>query len=194
MSDGRVVVGVSGSPSSVAALRRGLQEAWRSSRTLVPVHTWEPPEGETVYARMPSPPLAALWQRQAGQRLAEVLADVLGVETDRRAGAGAVPLDATGPRIEPQVVRGPAWHVLPQLASEPEDLLVIGGGGGGRLAGLLCGAVRRRVLAGAVCPVLTVAPPSASWAARRALRRSEPADFGGAGSARAMTDGQIRYS
>ncbi len=175
MTEGRVVVGVSMSPSSAAALRRGLQEAWRSGRVLVPVHTWEPPEGEIVYARAPSPPLAALWQRQARRRLAEVLADVLGVEV--QPGAAALSPGATGLRVEPVVVRAPVWHALPQLAAEPDDLLVLGGGGRGRLPGLPRGSVRRRVLARAVCPVLTVAPPTASWSARRALRKSEPADF-----------------
>lgn len=178
MTGGRVVVGVSMSPSSVAALRRGLQEAWRSGRVLVPVHTWEPPEGEVVYARAPLPPLVALWQQRAEQRLAAVLADVLGV--DRRPGPGALEalsLGVTGLRVEPLVVRAPAWHALPQLAAEPEDLLVLGGGGRGQLSGLLRGSVRRRVLARAVCPVLTVAPPTASWSARRALRKSEPMDF-----------------
>lgn len=171
MSGGRVVVGVTSSPSSRAALRRGLEEAWRSGRVLVPVHAWEPPEGETVYAWAPSPPLAALWQRQAGRRLADGLAEVLGGGPEDSA------LAAAGLRIEPQLVRAPAWHALPQLAAEPEDLLVLGGGGRGQLSGLLRGTVRRRVLARAVCPVLTVAPPSAPWAARRALRRCEPADF-----------------
>ncbi|QMU70787.1 universal stress protein [Streptacidiphilus sp. P02-A3a] len=178
MSGGRVVVGVSMSPSSVAALRRGVQEAWRSGRVLVPVHTWEPPEGELAYARAPSPPLAALWQRRAQQRLAEVLTEVLGVEP--RPGAGVLEpptVGTSGLRVEPLVARAPAWYALPLLAAEPEDLLVLGGGGRGRLTGLLGGSVRRRVLARVVCPVLTVAPPTATWSARRALRKSEPVDF-----------------
>ncbi|QMU77492.1 universal stress protein [Streptacidiphilus sp. PB12-B1b] len=177
MNGGRVVVGVTTSTSSAAALRRGQQEAWRSGRTLVVVHAWEPPEGEIVHARMPSAPMAALWQRQARRRLAGVLAEVLGADALGVEVFGVDVLDVSGLRIEPQVVRGPAWHVLPQLAAEPEDLLVLGGGGHGRITGLLRGTVRRRVLARAVCPVLTVAPPSAPWAARRALRRSEPGDF-----------------
>ena len=37
MNGGRVVVGVSGSPASLAALRRGAEEAFRGGRTLVPV-------------------------------------------------------------------------------------------------------------------------------------------------------------
>ncbi|MBC3839856.1 hypothetical protein GXW82_05320 [Streptacidiphilus sp. 4-A2] len=108
MTGGRVVVGVSGSPSSKAALRRGSQEAWRSGRVLVPVHTWEPPEGEIVYARSPSPPLAALWERQAGQRLAGVLAEVLGLEPQPDPdSADPVRFTANGLRVEPLVVRAP---------------------------------------------------------------------------------------
>ena len=170
MSSGRVVVGVSGSPSSVAALRRGAEEAWRSGRVLVPVRAWEPPEGELVHARFPSPELAAVWEQRAGQRLAGLLAEVLGAEPCLQPQQSAA-----GLRIEPLVVRAPAWHALPLLAAEPEDLLVLGGGG--QRFGLLRGRVRRRVLARAVCPVLAVPPPTASRALRRALRNTEPADF-----------------
>jgi nucleotide-binding universal stress UspA family protein len=178
MTTGRVVVGVGDSPSSLAALRRGVQEAWRSGRVLVPVRTWEPPEGEIVYARSPSPPLVAVWERQARQRLADALGAVLGVEAGPAEDLlEAVALGAAGLRIEPQVLRAPAWHALPLLATEPEDLLVLGGGGRGPLTSLLRGSVHRRVLARAVCPVLTVAPPKAPWAVRRALRNAEPADF-----------------
>jgi nucleotide-binding universal stress UspA family protein len=175
MTGGRVVVGVSGSPSSLAALRRASEEAWRSGRPLVAVHTWEPPEGEIIYARTPSPELAALWERQARRRLADALAGVLGVEL-RTGGPCGPQLAASGLWVEPVVVRACAWYALPMLAAEPEDLLVLGGGGRRRF-GLLRGPVRRRVLARAVCPVLTVGPPTASRAARRALRAVEPADF-----------------
>ena len=171
MTGGRVVVGVSGSPSSLAALRRGAEEAWRSGRVLVPVHAWEPPEGEIVYARAPSPSLAALWERQARQRLADTLAEVLGTEPSLRP-----QLSLAGLLTEPVVVRAPAWHALPLLAAEPDDLLVLGGGGRRRFE-LLRGSVRRRVLARAVCPVLAVAPPTAPRAVRRALRRVEPSDL-----------------
>ncbi|TGA93813.1 universal stress protein, partial [Streptomyces sp. MZ04] len=49
----RVVVGVSGSPASLAALRVGVDEARRAGRVLVAVIAWEPPEGEGLYARRP---------------------------------------------------------------------------------------------------------------------------------------------
>ena len=177
MTEERVVVGVSGSQSSVAALRRGLEEAWRSGRRLVPVHTWEPPEGEIVYARAPSPTLAVLWERQARQRLADVLAEVFGLDAQPDAGVlDALRLGAAGLPVEPLVVRAPAWHALPLLAAEPGDLLVLGGGGRRRFV-LPHGSVRRRALARAVCPVLTVGPPTAPRSVRRALLRAEPTDF-----------------
>ncbi|HYS37240.1 MAG TPA: universal stress protein, partial [Pseudonocardiaceae bacterium] len=43
---GRVVVGVDGSPGSLAALRYALREARRLAATLIPVHAWQPPGGD----------------------------------------------------------------------------------------------------------------------------------------------------
>jgi nucleotide-binding universal stress UspA family protein len=183
VTGGRVVVGVSTSASSAAALRRGVQEAWRSGRVLVPLHAWGPPEGEILYAKAPSPLLTGTWERLARERFADVLTDVLTDAVGVAPGPGpgrarfAALETPSGLRIEPLLVRAPAWHALVAVAAEPEDLLVLGGGGRGPVLRLLRGTVRRRVLAGAVCPVLTVGPPSVPRSARRALRRSEPCDF-----------------
>lgn len=65
----RVVVGVSGSPGSLAALRAGAREAWVSGRELVAVVAWSPPEGEGMFARFPDRAWAALWEAEAAATL-----------------------------------------------------------------------------------------------------------------------------
>ncbi len=175
MNGGRVVVGVSGSPASLAALRRGAEEAFRGGRTLVPVLAWEPPEGEAAYRAAPCPPLLRLWEDRARRRLDAILDDVLGIPRARPCERPAPGGLLTGARVEPRVVRADAWRALTAFAAGPEDLLVIGGGG--RAPGLFRGRVRRRVLALAGCPVLSVAAPRVPRSARRALRRARPADF-----------------
>ncbi|MYT71717.1 MULTISPECIES: universal stress protein [unclassified Streptomyces] len=50
---GRVVVGVSGSPASLAAVRSAVDQARGSGRPLLAVVAWEPPEGEKLYSRWP---------------------------------------------------------------------------------------------------------------------------------------------
>ncbi|MEV7930664.1 universal stress protein, partial [Kitasatospora sp. NPDC088779] len=66
---GRVVVGVSGSLGSLAALHRGVAEARSRGAELVPVLAWEPPGGEFGYRRSPCPPLLAAVREAAEQRL-----------------------------------------------------------------------------------------------------------------------------
>ncbi|HEX4790659.1 MAG TPA: universal stress protein [Actinospica sp.] len=139
----RVVVGVTGSPSSGAALRRAVQEARRTGRGLVPVLAWEPPGGEAVYRLAPEPALAAIWQHQARQCLETAVNEAL----------GALPQDVP---VELAVVRGPAWYALTALADQPEDLLVLGAGPRRPLLRRLRGRVRRRATAHAKAPVLLV--------------------------------------
>ncbi|MGW3464800.1 universal stress protein, partial [Streptomyces olivaceoviridis] len=75
---GRVVVGVSGSPASLAALRRGVLEARRDGRTLVAVAAWEPPEGETLYAKWPDREWARMWEDEARLWLTRAFDEALG--------------------------------------------------------------------------------------------------------------------
>lgn len=142
-SRGRVVVGVTGSTHSVAALRRAAREARESGRVLVPVLVWQPPGGEAAYRAAPTPSLVGVWQAQAQVRLGEAL----------RAASG--PQDSVGEEVRPMVVRGDASWVLNALAAGPDDLLVVGSSRGvfSRLFG---GRVLRRVRTAATCPVLSV--------------------------------------
>jgi len=151
---GRVVVGVHDGDSATAALRRAALEARRSRRPLLVVHAWGPPEGEALHRAAPCPPLAAEWRARAGA----VFADLLEDSREHLAGL----------EWEPLLVRADPAYALTRLAG-PDDLLVIGGGGRGRLARLLRGRVRRATLAGARCPVLTVARPALTLADRADL-------------------------
>ncbi|MCD9143341.1 universal stress protein [Streptomyces albireticuli] len=164
-ASGRVIVGVSGSLGSLAALRRAVEEARRDGRTLVAVIAWAPPEGETLYRRAPCPPLAKAWAGKAADRLDTAFHEAL----------GGVPEDVD---VEFEVVRAAPGFALCDIADRAGDLLVVGAGGQGLAGRLRWGPVRRYVLAKARCPVLAVPAPAVSWrTARAALRRVDPMDF-----------------
>ncbi|MFF5537943.1 universal stress protein [Streptomyces cinerochromogenes] len=142
----RVVVGVSGSLNSVAALRRATALARRLGAELWPVLAWEPPGGDPAARRGPAPGLLVEeWRRLARQRLASVLDEIFGAE-----GPG-VPMHAL-------VVRGTPGRALVATANRDDDVLVVGTGRRG-LQRAFSGRVSRHCLAHAHCPVLAV-PPS----------------------------------
>ena len=160
----RVVVGVTGSASSGAALRRAVDEARRSGGELVPVLVWQPPGGEALYRFAPAPDLVKIWRQQAQQRLESAIA----------AAIGSLPLDV---HVEPLVVRAPTVWALTELADGPDDLLVLGAGSRHPLLRRLHGAVRRSAAARARVPVLLVKSPAVPRSVRRELRRITPEDF-----------------
>ncbi|MFD8705994.1 universal stress protein [Kitasatospora sp. NPDC059648] len=147
----RVVVGVSGSPGSLAALHRGAAEARERGAELWPVLAWEPPGGEHGYRCSPCPPLLAVVREAAERRLDEALDAAFG---------GVAP----GVPVRPVVIRGETGPALLHVADRPDDLLVLGRSGGPLRRGL-----RRPVppycARRAGCAVLTV--PSLSAAADR---------------------------
>jgi nucleotide-binding universal stress UspA family protein len=160
----RVVVGVTGSASSGAALRRAVLEARRGGSELVPVLAWEPPGGEALYRTAPTPELAKRWRHAAVQQLDDAISAAL----------GTMPSDVV---VSPTVVRAsPVW-ALNALADRPTDLLVLGGGRRNPLARLLLGSVRRHTVARAKAPVLLVGAPDRPRSLRRELRHIEPEDF-----------------
>ncbi|OAR23605.1 hypothetical protein A8W25_13775 [Streptomyces sp. ERV7] len=156
---GRVVVGVSGSLGSLAALRAAADEARRSGRRLVAVIAWEPPEGEYLYLRHPDPAWAAHWEQDARRRLDEAFADAFG---------GLPP----GVEVREVAARGRPGPALCTIAHRPDDLLVVGARSGTWRA-----RVRRYVLRHAECPLLTVPAPRAPKGAARELRRATAQDF-----------------
>ncbi|GHF90595.1 hypothetical protein GCM10018790_79680 [Kitasatospora xanthocidica] len=142
----RVVVGVSGSLGSLAALHRGVTEARERGAELLPVLAWEPPGGELGYRRSPCPPLLAAVREKAEQRLHAALDAAFG---------GADP----GVPLRPVVIRGETGPALVDVADRPGDLLVLGRSGGPlrrRLRRPVSGYCARR----AGCPVLTVPVPA----------------------------------
>lgn len=159
---GRVVVGVSGSPASLAALRAAAEQARRGGpgRVLVAVLAWEPPEGEALYARHPDPEWARHWWDAARARLDRAFDAAFG---------GTPP----GVTVERRVVRSRPGPALCELASGPDDLLVLGARAGRRGTG----QAQRYVRTHASCAVLTVPAPRAPKGFRRTLRRMTPEDF-----------------
>ena len=140
---GRVIVGASGSPGSLQALRYGEVVARAHHAALVPVLAWTPPGGDRSADRY----LRQEWRDRACQRLMSALA----------AAWGKVPED---PLVQPCVERGPAGWVLVNTARCAGDLLVVGAGRRGKLARMAWPRVTGYCVAHAGCPVVTVPPPA----------------------------------
>jgi nucleotide-binding universal stress UspA family protein len=143
----RVIVGASGSPGSLLALRDAQDLARRDDAMLIPVVAWKPPGGELAARRAPCPPLHRAWEDAAWQQLRNALAVAWG---------DSIPADLT---VRPVVARGEPGPVLVGAACSPSDLLVVGAGRRGMLRRLRGGQVSRYCLSHATCPVLAVPPP-----------------------------------
>jgi nucleotide-binding universal stress UspA family protein len=144
---GRVIVGASGSPGSLRALRYGDVLARAHQAPLIPVIAWEPPGGAPAGRFQYSDELSKECQGNACRRLRDALVAVW----------GKVPDD---PLVQPHVERGPAGWVLVSIARRPDDLLIVGAGRRGALPRMAFAKVARYCVARAQCPVLTI-PPSA---------------------------------
>ncbi len=144
---GRLIVGASGSPGSLRALRYGDVLARAHQAPLVPVIAWEPPGGAQAGRFQFSGELSKECQDMACRRLRDALIAVW----------GEVPDD---PMIQPHVERGPTGWVLVNIARRPGDVLVVGAGRRGALVRMAFARVARYCVARAQCPVLAV-PPSA---------------------------------
>ncbi|MGW6916226.1 universal stress protein [Kitasatospora sp. NPDC054939] len=149
MNTHRVVVGVSGSLGSLAALHRAVAEARRAGGQVLAVHGWVPAGGEFAYRRSPCPPLLDACREAAEARLAEALDEAFGL-----AGGGGT----VGVRVFARTVRGDAGEALVRAADRPDDLLVLGAGGG-LVRRVLRPSVAGYVLRRAECAVLTVPRP-----------------------------------
>ena len=156
----RVIVGASGSPASLRALRSAQHLARDYDATLVPVLAWLPPGGDLADRRTPDEELRRLWAHDAHQRLQDTL----------NLAWGTLP---AGLPVWPLVRRGQPGPVLAGAACRPGDLLVIGADRRGALARRVGGRVSRYCLAHARCPLLTVPPPPLAQETRRgALARA----------------------
>jgi nucleotide-binding universal stress UspA family protein len=143
----RVIVGTSGSPGSLQALRYAEELARTHDAILIPVLAWVPPGGDLADRRAPCGYLRRVWAEDACHRLQDAL----------HAAWGEIP---AGPSVEPLVECGEAGRILVSIACYPGDLLVVGAGRRGALARVISGKVSRYCLAHAHCPVLAVPPPA----------------------------------
>lgn len=150
---GGIVVGVDGSPASLAALRWAVREGSARGLTVQAVTAWHFPVPSTVGN------VATVDDRHPVIAAEEILASALaaaGVADDNKA-VSTIP------------VEGHPAEVLMQLA-EQADLLVVGSRGHGRIFGALLGSISQYVASRAACPVVVITP-IAHTASRRA--RSE---------------------
>jgi nucleotide-binding universal stress UspA family protein len=139
---GRVVVGVDGSPGSVAALRFAEQEALLRGGELHVVHAWI----DTVsgYGGPPWEVPVTTLQQQADTTLQESL------QAAWREGAPGV-------QVRAETVEGVDWDVLTRVA-EGAELLVVGSRGRAAWSGLLLGSVGLHLVTDAPSPVAVVRP------------------------------------
>jgi nucleotide-binding universal stress UspA family protein len=142
-----VIVGASGSPASLQALRYAEELARANDALLIPVLAWVPPGGDLADRRAPCGYLRRVWAEDADHRLRDTLSVVLGE------------IPAGHPPIRPLVERGEAGLVLVNTACCPDDLLVVGAGRRSALTLAVSGKVYHYCVAHAHCPVVTVPPP-----------------------------------
>jgi nucleotide-binding universal stress UspA family protein len=145
---GAIVVGVDGSPSSLAALRFAADEARLRKARIVAVHAW---------TYVPPPPIG-----EPGL-MATASADYPGaLEAERDAAELALraAVDAAFPQerdleVEERLLEGDAGEVL-VAEGEEAALVVVGTRGRSEVASVLLGSVSRHVVQHATCPVVVV--------------------------------------
>jgi nucleotide-binding universal stress UspA family protein len=147
-----ILVGVSGSGASLAALRWAAVEARRRDARLRVIQAWEPRPARAPYAA------AATDDGSSAGTAAGHLARLVRATTGDQAGAG----------IDVEVVAGPAERVLVD-ASADASMLVLGSGGqtpftpaADQQAERPVGPVIRACLSHAHCPVLVISPAVAA--------------------------------
>ncbi len=135
---GRIVVGVDGSPSSMAALRWAIRQAKLTRSSVDAVVAWRLPSG---YGLAPAGDRPPDFEGDAKTILADALNEVVGTESDVV--------------IRPLVVAGPPADALVWTA-RGADLLVVGSRGHGELTSALLGSVSHYCVHHASCPVLVI--------------------------------------
>ncbi len=133
----RIVVGVDGSPSSVAAIEWAANQAELTGAALEVLMTWEWPNG---YGWSPVPS-----NFDPGHESKIALGELLTPIREAHPGV----------RIQATVIEG---HPAPVLvaASNGADLLVVGSRGHGEFVGMLLGSVSEHCVSNAHCPVVVL--------------------------------------
>lgn len=136
--NGRIVVGVDGSPSSIAALRWALGQAELTGAAVEAVNAWQPPTtwGDVIPVYPGDAPADTALEHLAAV-VDEAANEHRTVETRR------------------VVDRGHPAKVLLEHA-EGASLLVLGNRGHGGFVGALLGSVSQHCIHHAACPVLIV--------------------------------------
>lgn len=134
----RIVVGIDGSRTSLAALEYACQRAETTGETVVAIHAWR--------ARVPSSNVFAGELASVDTKEREVLLaqSIAGVRVDH-----------PDVRLEQEVVAVAPDHSLVD-ASASASLVVVGSRGLGFFSGMLLGSVSQAVLHRATCPVAVV--------------------------------------
>ncbi len=136
--DRRIVVGVDGSPSSMAALRWAILQAELTGCAVEAVTAWRLP---SRYGFAAVTDRATDFEGDARKVLADALNEVSSVEPDVV--------------IRSSVVEGHPAEVL-VWAARGADMLVVGSRGHGGFAGAVLGSVSQYCVHHAPCPVLVI--------------------------------------
>jgi nucleotide-binding universal stress UspA family protein len=137
----RIVVGVDGSPSSIAALRWAIQQAKLTGSTIDAVIAWE---FQLVAAGFGWAPNKAFDDTEYTELAAKTLNEAVT--------QASPPPDVT---VHQVVTEGIPAQVLLNAAKDA-DLLVVGNRGHGAFADALIGSVSVRCLHHATCPIVIV--------------------------------------
>lgn len=138
----RIVVGIDGSPSSVAALRWAIGQAALDGSTVEAITAWQIPAAMTGYGWAPVPVADCSDMELIAKRaLEEAIVEA--------AGASSSPL------VHGEIAQGLPAQVLID-ASAGAALLVVGSRGHGGFAGALLGSVSQYCVHHAHCPVLII--------------------------------------
>lgn len=145
----RIVVGVDGSPPSLAALRWALERARLSGDSLDAVIAWEYPAPVAGYGWVP--PGADIDDIDYGAIAEQALSEAVSKVVD----------PGSGVTVRQLVMEGYPAQVLLDAAAGA-GLLVVGSRGHGGFAGLLLGSVSQHCVHHAPCPVVVVREPAHS--------------------------------
>ncbi len=138
----QVIVGIDGSPHSIAAIAFALDEASRHGWELIAIHAWDVPAYDLIITPQGAVPFPLADVADSEIRLAaEVLA---GFSTDY-----------PDVKVQERLVRAPAVQALLE-ASTDAALIVVGTRGHGAAVGAVLGSVSNGLLHRATVPVVVV--------------------------------------